>query len=307
MTTFTFIEKFYKKYNQLKKELKQESIAESLRQSQPLDSPERIESRRSSVEFVRSPSHPMGSRMKPPMFDSSQVNVRRLSEFDGVKTTTRPPIKKVLTEDEAFWLDLPTTPKNASSSQPLPSTIFSQPTQQSPRLILGSSQPTRKKNLKQQKLFGRNPFQRAISSQELNPLEEALSPISPLPSQQPVLSQIMDDMIPDDDEDDDMEGIEVVTHEIDPFRMYDPSLFHWEDPTFSIGPGFFSSVSPCHLIPMLNEPTRRDRVLKKLEKGTLGEVSKENQVMEQDMDEDIRQFLSKDPNVKSGYLFVTLQ
>ncbi len=129
-------------------------------------------------------------------------------------------------------------------------------------------------------------------------MEEMTSPISPLPQSQPTLSHIMDDMIPDDDEEDDME-IEVVTHEIDPFRMYDPSLFHWEDPTFSIGPGFFSSASPCYLIPMLNEPTRRDRVLKKLEKGTLGEVLEENQCMEQDVDEDIRQFLSthKDPNV----------
>lgn len=297
------LEKFYKKYNQLKKELKQETMADSLRQKSP--------ERRSSVEFVRSPSHPMG-RMKPSMFDKQPVHVRSL-EFEEKKTFALD--KKVLTEDEAFWLDVPATPRTSSSSQPLPahtsphlSPISSS---QQPRLILGSSQPKRKKNLKQQKIFGRNPFQRALSSTSSSsqPMEEMTSPISPLPQQQsqPILSQAMDDMIPDD-EDDDME-IEVVTHEIDPFRMYDPSLFHWEDPSFSIGPGFFSSASPCYLVPMLNEPTRRHRVLKKLEKGTLGEISEENQCMEQDLDEDIRQFLSThiEPNVKKKRkaLFVT--
>lgn len=357
------IEKVYKKYNQLKKQLKAETAAQQLQEREQADSqcslpsvsqqdsqtpknssqsPERGERRRSSVEFVRSPSHPLGSRIKPSIFESKQqqINVRRLSEFEEMKSALAasnnskplpPPaaLNRTLTEDEAFWLDLPLSttttttaattttshsqPAAKSSSSSSSSFQFSQQpqTQPSPRLILGSSQPKRKKNFKQQKLFGRNPFQRASSSQDLlHPLEDtssfssssSLPPIPP-PSQQQPLSQPTSQsqqqpfyrfpMIPDEEEDDeDDEMIEIVTHEIDPFRKYDPSLFHWEDPTFSIGPGFFSTVSPCFTTPMLNDPTRRDRVLRKLEKGTLGEVLEENQNMELDMDEDIKDFLS---------------
>lgn len=276
-------------------------------------SPERGR-RGSSVEFVRSPSHPLGSRIKPSIFESKQqqINVRRLSEFEEMKTALaannkHTTIKRTLTEDEAFWLDLPAT--TTSLSQPTAGSSSSsfqfspQPqTQPSPRLILGNSQPKRKKNFKQQQLFGRNPFQRASSSQDLlHPLEDSSS-LPPIPPSQPQSQTYHEPkMIPDDDdEDDDM--IEVVTHEIDHFRKYDPSLFHWEDPTFSIGPGFFNSVSPCFTTPILNDPTRRDRVLRKLEKGTLGEVLEENQSMELDMDEDIRDFLSTQVQVDVSHI-----
>lgn len=333
------IEKFYRKYNRLKRQLKAETAQSQEREqadsqcslpsvsqdsqtpASTSQSPERGR-RRSSVEFVRSPSHPLGSRIKPSIFESKQqqINVRRLSEFEEMKSAlaasnnnSKPAVlKKTLTEDEAFWLDLPPSTTTTSYSQPTAKTStsssfhFSQEaqTQPSPRLILGSSQPKRKKNFKQQKLFGRNPFQRASSSQDLlHPLEDTSSSLPPIPpspqlsqpSQQPFYRPAM---IPDDEDEDD-EMIEVVTHEIDPFRKYDPSLFHWEDPTFSIGPGFFSSVSPCFTTPILNDPTRRDRVLRKLEKGTLGEVLEENQNMELDMDEDIRDFLSTQLQIDS--------
>ena len=303
---YSYVEKFYKKYNQLKKELKEELLAESLQLSQSQNdtqgslgsscstrpgSPERQVQRKSSVEFIRSPSQ--GSRMKASVFESKQ-NQRRLSAYEEIKSALKP---KQYTEEQAFWLDLPA--KTTSASQPTSTSnsfSFSQPTsntQPSQRLVLGSSQPQRKKNFKQQKLFGRNPFQRALSSSQevvstVHPMEDPVS--SPISSQTTTTSMM--DLIPDDDEDDDMEGIEIVTHEIDPFRKYDPSLFHWEDPSFSIGPGFFSSVSPFYLIPMLNEPSRRIRVLEKLEKGTLGEVLEENRNLEQNLDQDIRDFIA---------------
>lgn len=235
-------------------------------QTSNASSPERLDSqRRHSVEFVHSPSHPMGSKPAP----------------------------RKLAEDEAFWLGV-STPEFTSFSQPI-TTSFSfketeishmSSTQQPSRLILGSSQPKRKNK----QLFGRNPFQRAT--------QDVFDDTPVLPSSQ---TQSTQEIMTDDDDDDDMEGIEIINHEVNPFRNYDPSLFHWEDPSFSVGPGFFSKASSCYLVPMLNEPTRRDRVLRKLEKGTLGEVLQENQNMEEELDDDMRQFISKysrlDPNV----------
>lgn len=245
-----------------------ESPPESCQTSTTSQSPERLDNK-NSVEFVRSPnSH---GHIKP---------------------------ERKLTEDEAFWLGV-----NTSYSQPIPTTPLEPTTSSSnsssqPRLILGSSQPKKVKNLK--KLYGRNPFERAISSQELF---DDNSSVSSMPSPLPASQTLTSDMVTDDDHDDldDMEGIEIVNHQVNPFRKYDPSLFRWEDPSFSIGPGFFSNASPCYMVPMLNDPTRRDRVLYKLEKGTLGEVLKENQTMEEELDEDIKQFISThsrlDPSV----------
>ncbi|GAA5811491.1 hypothetical protein MFLAVUS_004928 [Mucor flavus] len=267
----------YKKYNQLKKELKEETEATLLQQfsnestpetdsqqtSVASQSPERLQDK-SSVEFVRSPSH---------------------AKLD-----------RKLTEDEAFWLGV-----NTSYSQPTPATytdpVLPKLTCSQPRLILGSSKPKKSRNLKRS--FGRNPFERAISSSQ--DFFDDNSSVSSVPSPiQPIQSFINDDATMVEDELDEMEGVEIVNHQINPYRKYDPSLFHWEDPSFSIGPGFFSNASPCYLVPILNDPTRRDRVLRKLEKGTLGEVLEENQSMEEELDEDIRQFISThsrlDPN-----------
>lgn len=259
-------EKVYKKYNHLKKTLKQESEANlfsssvsppdtttSSHQTSNASSPER----RPNVEFVASP-HP----------------------------------KKLLSEDEAFWLGVPPSSSSefTSFSQPITTSFnFTETevapmssTQQPARLILGNSQPKRKNK----QSFGRNPFQRTT------PRAASIEPTVPAFTSS-IPSQPMN--IESEDED-----IEIVNHEINPFRNYDPSLFQWEDPTFSVGPGFFSKASSCYLLPMLNEPSRRDRVLRKLAKGTLGEVLPENQSMEEDLDEDMRQFITQhsqlDPN-----------
>lgn len=239
-------------------------------QTSNASSPERSDAQH-SVEFVHSPSHPSSK-----------------------------PKQKKLAEDEAFWLGV-SKPELTSFSQPI-TTSFSfteteiphmSSTQPTSRLILGSSQPKRKNK----QSFGRNPFQR--SSQPVDtPIETPVTaPAQPTQSTQDILIDV--------DDDDDMEDIEIENHQINPFRNYDPSLFRWEDPSFSVGPGFFSKASTCYLLPMLNESTRRDRVLRKLEKGTLGEVLQENQNMEEDLSEDMRQFITEhsqlDPNVSSSF------
>ncbi|KAG2213021.1 hypothetical protein INT47_011170 [Mucor saturninus] len=279
------IEKVYKKYNQLKKTLKQELEAglftssvsppdttTSSHQTSNASSPDR----RPNVEFVASP------RPSPPPPSSSSN-------------------KKMLAEDEAFWLGVPPTSQSefTSFSQPITTSFnFTETeiprmssTQQPSRLILGSSQTKRK--IKQS--FGRNPFQRATEKATTTSFG------SSQPQQQKQQQKQSQEQQPLDMEtDDEDEHIQIVNHEVNPFRNYDPSLFQWEDPSFSVGPGFFAKASSCYLLPMLNEPSRRDRVLRKLEKGTLGEVLPENQSMEEDLDEDMRQFITQhsqlDPN-----------
>lgn len=358
------LEKFYKKYNALKKELKQET--ERLKTESPLaNSPPRssqtsptttrsvigTNSRRNSVEFVRSPSHPM-SRRRPSIFDSSsssQQTVRRLSEFEEMKSAlasvssssqtsalNSSQQQRTLTEDEAFWLDIPSTPSTTTSySQPIPSSTSSSSTtstttaaafqfstassnsqqegkpKKKRQLVLGggSSQPiiSTKRTLKQLKLFGmtQNPFQRAINSPQLSPTSiEASSPGSSTSSPRPPLTSTTTKSIVEAEyeEDDEDEQIEIVNHEFDPFKNYDPSLFHWQDPSFSIGPGFFSQVTSS--IPILNDPKRRSRVLYKLEKGTLGEVHEENKRMEEEISEDLRAFIAANSQLDVSFFLL---
>ncbi|KAI8373501.1 hypothetical protein EDC96DRAFT_41717 [Choanephora cucurbitarum] len=243
------IEKFYKKYNQLKKELKRASDARALEKH--IGSPHR---QQESIEFVRSP--------------------HRSSPTQRVTTSTTATTN--LAEDEAFWLGV------SNSSSP-PSSIASTNTNSQPRLILGGSQKKKKKSLlKEQELLGRHTFHRRHLHHFQQKEEEQNQPL-------PVKQTTNSDH--DDDDDDDMEGIEIVNHVVDPFRHYDPSVFHWEDPSFTIGPGFFGAATKVTM--MLNDPMRRDRVLRKLEKGTLGEVSEENQAMEDELEEEIRQFIAQ--------------
>lgn len=270
--------------------------------------------RRESVEYMKSPSQ-SGSRINQYFHHENRedrLQVRRLSEVEDMKmaiatssstsTATSNGGDRVLTEDEAFWLGV--TP--ISASQPLPTIAqedASSPTYsttssstQPPRLKLGGSQP--KKN---QRMSKTNPFQRRqrLVQQQLK-IEQQQSKqhleAEEQQRQQPQvsLSQTTASLMDiSDDEGDDMNGIEIVNHEENPFRNYDPSLFHWEDPTFSVGPGFFGSSKACtsFMVPILNEPSRRDRILRKIEKGTLGEVLEENQAIEDELDEEIRQFI----------------
>lgn len=319
------IEKFYKKYNHLKRELKKatdtnqaEDISSQI-SSIPdfLDSQETSSSqqqRRESIEYMKSPGQ-SGTRINQYFHHENRedrLKVRRLSEVEDMKmaittssstsTATSNGGDRVLTEDEAFWLGV--TP--ISVSQPLPTIAqegISSPTSsttssstQPPRLKLGGSQP--KKN---QRMSKTNPFQRRqrLVQQQLK-IEQQQSKqhleTEEQQRQQPqmTINQTTTSLMDiSDDEGDDMNGIEIVNHEENPFRNYDPSLFRWEDPTFSVGPGFFGSSKACtsFMVPILNEPSRRDRILKKIEKGTLGEVLEENQAIEDALDEEIRQFI----------------
>ena len=264
------IEKFYKKYNQLKKELKRASDARALEKH--IGSPHR---QQESIEFVRSPHR--SSPTQRGMI-SSQQTVTSLSEFEDMKNTvtTSTTATTNLAEDEAFWLGV-------SQSPPPPSSTTSTNTNSQPRLILGGSQKKKKKSLlKEQELLGRHTFHRRHLHHFQQKEEEQNQP-------PPVKQTTNSDH--DDDDDDDMEGIEIVNHVVDPFRHYDPSVFHWEDPSFTIGPGFFGAATKVTM--MLNDPMRRDRVLRKLEKGTLGEVLEENQAMEDELEEEIRQFIAQ--------------
>lgn len=270
--------------------------------------------RRNSIEYIKSPSS-SGTRVNQYFHHENRedrLKVRRLSEVEGFKmaiatssstsTIASPYGDRVLAEDEAFWLGLTPT----SASQPLPSAHLekaasptsSSSSTQPPRLKLGGSQP--KKN---QRMSKSNPFHRRQRlaqqhSKQIIETEEQLQ-LQSQPQRQPSLisfsqqtaSQQMDIS---DDENDDMDGIQVVYHEDNPFKNYDPSLFNWDDPTFSVGPGFFGSAKACssYMVPILNEPSRRDRILRKMEKGTLGEVTEENQAIEDELAEEIRQFIS---------------
>jgi hypothetical protein len=275
-------------------------------------SPQRrsTEQKADSVEFERSPSHPM-SRMKS-IFqqEGTSLTVRRASEVDQLKaamaaaasaassstSTSTSQGDRELTEDEAFWLGITPTSTAATptSSSPPPSSSSQ------PRLILGGSQPNKKRTTKP--VYRRRRQMLLTQSQPLpEPTPQPPIKISSQPNNRSVYN------MEEDDEDDDMEGIEIVNHEVNPFRHYDPSLFHWDDPTFSVGPGFFSSKAcTSFMIPILKDSARRDRVLKKLAKGTLGEVLAENQAMEEDLDEEMREFIANntiiDPNVKQSYI-----
>lgn len=311
-------EKFYKKYNHLKKELKKESeLQETMStasspsvndtQSNSTSPQHQLERRRSSIEFERSPSHPM-SRMKSVFQqEGTCLNMRRASEVDQFKAamatssststiasqgTNASLGDRQLTEDEAFWLNVtPTSAIETPTSSPPPSS--------QPRLILGGSQPNKKRATKP---VYRSRRQMLLTQSQPLP-ERTQQPPTTITSSQPNRPVYNKNEFMDEDEDDDMEGIEIVNHEVNPFRNYDPSLFHWDDPTFSVGPGFFSSKAcTSFMIPILKDSARRERVLKKLAKGTLGEVLAENQAMEEDLDEEMREFITNntisDPNVR---------
>lgn len=265
--------------------------------------------RRNSVEYMKSPSS-SGTRVNQYFHHENRedrLKVRRLSEVEGIKmaiatssstsTATSPYGDRVLAEDEAFWLGITPT----SASQPLPNVHHeevSSPTSstssstQPPRLKLGGSQP--KKN---QRMSKTNPFHRRqrLAQQQVKQNTEAEESTQPQrqPSHMSFSQTTASEMEISDDESDDMNGIEIVNHEENPFRNYDPSLFNWDDPTFSVGPGFFGSAKACtsFMVPILNEPSRRDRILRKMEKGTLGEVTEENQAIEDELAEEIRQFI----------------
>ncbi|CAO3631863.1 unnamed protein product [Mucor fragilis] len=324
------IEKFYKKYNYLKRDLKKamegsqmEDISSQL-SSCPVfaDSQDAAstastttspssQQRRNSVEYIKSPSS-SGTRVNQYFHHENRedrLKVRRLSEVEGMKmaiatssstsTVAGPYGDRMLAEDEAFWLGITPT----SASQPLPSVHQEEVTSptsstQPPRLKLGGSQPK-----KSQRMSKSNPFHRrqrlAQQQSKQNAEAEEQTQLQSQPRRQPSLvsfsqqtaSQQMDIS---DDESDDMNGIKIVNHEENPFKNYDPSLFNWDDPTFSVGPGFFGSAKACtsYMVPILNEPSRRDRILRKMEKGTLGEVTEENQAIEDELAEEIRQFIS---------------
>lgn len=265
--------------------------------------------RRNSVEYMKSPSS-SGTRVNQYFHHENRedrLKVRRLSEVEGIKmaiatssstsTATSPYGDRVLAEDEAFWLGITPT----SASQPLPNVHHeevSSPTSstssstQPPRLKLGGSQP--KKN---QRMSKTNPFHRRqrLAQQQVkqNTEAEESTQSQRQPSHMSFSQTTASEMEISDDESDDMNGIEIVNHEENPFRNYDPSLFNWDDPTFSVGPGFFGSAKTCtsFMVPILNEPSRRDRILRKMEKGTLGEVTEENQAIEDELAEEIRQFI----------------
>ncbi|CEP09762.1 hypothetical protein [Parasitella parasitica] len=329
------IEKFYKKYNNLKKELKKvteayqtDDISSQLSSFSGVvdsqDAPSSSQSQqKESIEYIKSPSQ-IGTRVNQYFHHEKRedrLKVRRSSEVEDMKiaiatsssTSTVASINgdRVLTEDEAFWLDVVPT----SASQPLPTiaqeevlspvssaaSSSTQPQPQPPRLKLGGAQPK-----KSQRMSKSNPFHRRqrLVQQQLK-VERQKSKQEEEKQQHQHLQRQSSQMVASsqntnsqmdisDDEGDDMNGVEVVNHEENPFRNYDPSLFHWEDPTFSVGPGFFGSSKACpsFMVPILNEPARRDRILKKIEKGTLGEVLAENQAIEDELDKEIRQFIS---------------
>ncbi|KAI8364185.1 hypothetical protein BD560DRAFT_448503 [Blakeslea trispora] len=311
------IEKFYKKYNQLKRELKQANEMRALEKH--IGSPHRHQE---SIEFVRSPHR--SSPTQRGMI-SSQHSVTSLSEFEDMKNsfvgtttaTTTATTTTNLAEDEAFWLGVSTHEKSSSNSSVSSSSQASPVSQQSlaqpyassstgtttstgsqtqssqPRLILGGSQTQKKKKksalLREQELLGRHTFHRRHLHHFQQKAEEEQQQQQQQQQQIKTTSHIP--VQPENGDDDDMEGIEIVNHVVDPFRHYDPSVFHWEDPSFSIGPGFFGAATKVTM--MLDDPSRRDRVLRKLEKGTLGEVLEENQAMEDEMEEEIRQFITQ--------------
>jgi hypothetical protein len=313
------IEKFYKKYNHLKKELKKETeVQESLSAaSSPsiIDtqststSPHRQPERKSSVEFERSPSHPMSHMKSVFQQEGTSLSIRRASEIEQFKAamtassststiasqgTNASQGERQLTEDEAFWLGVtPTSTTATPTSSPPPSS--------QPRLILGGSQPNKKRSTKP---VYRRRRQMLITQSQPLPEQTQHPLISNTTSSQPNNNRpVYNNFMEEEEDDDDMEGIEIVNHEVNHFRHYDPSLFHWDDPTFSVGPGFFSSKAcTSFMIPILKDSARRDRVLKKLAKGTLGEVLAENQAMEEDLDEEMREFIANntiiDPNVR---------
>jgi hypothetical protein len=96
-------------------------------------------------------------------------------------------------------------------------------------------------------------------------------------------------------ESDGEEPLEIEEHVDDPFRHYYPALFRWDDSNFRVGPEFFVSTKALKSfgMPYLNEPLRRARVLKKLEKGTLGLAIPENYEIEKDMPDDLREFIEQ--------------
>ncbi|RCH96608.1 hypothetical protein CU097_013516 [Rhizopus azygosporus] len=92
-----------------------------------------------------------------------------------------------------------------------------------------------------------------------------------------------DDNTSEDDDDDDETAklFTIVEYQENHFRHYDPSIFRWDDPDFSIGPQFFGSHAVCKNY--LTDPIRRARIQEKLKKGILGEVNKENDLLEQEI------------------------
>ncbi|KAI7906089.1 uncharacterized protein BX663DRAFT_498745 [Cokeromyces recurvatus] len=369
------IEKFYKKYNQLKKELQKESEARekksSLKSDQTtlvsdVDSQQTADSQAStqSVHLSRQLTHEnisiVGSLQPSDLDrinsfmtqDGSQQDHLNMNEVnnDLKNSLTSSPtmsLSKVngrpLTEEEAFWLETTSTSSSTTAtttasptstiisfSQPLPpktnmldeeDTVMTDvPSTQQPRLILGSSQSRKNPYLLKTPRRIHNPYLRRqqlnqqAKQQHQNSLKQYFMTQQPLLEGKPnhytvSMSQPIDDYYSDsmrmkltESDDDDDEPFKIEEHKINPFRHYDPSLFHSDDPTFSVGPGFFNSnkVYRSFMIPFLNEPSRRKRVLMKLKKGTLGLVSAENKAMEEDIDEDLRHFIEmnnmKNPN-----------
>ncbi|KAI9478368.1 MAG: hypothetical protein EXX96DRAFT_570578 [Benjaminiella poitrasii] len=270
----------------------------------------------------------MNSFMSQNHHDSQQDHLN-MSQSDLIKHSSPKLNGQALTEEEAFWLD--TTPTSSTTTSPTSTVIsFSQPlppkssmlddenatitefsSTQQPRLVLGSSQTKRKHLLPKTTRRLHNPY---LRRQQLNqqaqqqhktikqyfmsqPLTEKTNTNIELSlsMSQPTKGYYSNSvkMTTDDDDDEEERLFKIEEHKVNPFRHYDPSLFHWDDPTFFVGPGFFNSnkVSRSFMIPFLSEPSRRRRVLRKLEKGTLGIVSAENKAMEEDVDEDLRHFI----------------
>ncbi|KAI8886107.1 hypothetical protein K501DRAFT_64692 [Backusella circina FSU 941] len=178
-----------------------------------------------------------------------------------------------MTEEEAFWLC-----DNGKTSMSQPTTSKTEE-----RLILGGSQPIPKKNVMlEQKLFGHlMPNPRNNNNNNNNKTEIIVEQ-----QEENILNTQDIPMIMSDDEDD----IQIMNRELDHLRHY----YHADSP--SIGPGFFNSSKVTCAIPLFDnesERQRRERILYKLEKGTLGERLEENRKMEDEMDDDVKAFLSK--------------
>lgn len=324
------LEDYYKKYNKMKKDL--QTMKKKASQSQQSTSPsQQIPSQ--TVQYVKSPSNSQ-EKVKE-FFEQGQYKAKRETRVKKATLSEVEELKAILgganhvftqggvTEDE-FWLDDSSSTTSSSSrldsrayaSQPLPSSHSRSPpygqspqssTQLPKRLILGGPIP-----LKRSSSSNRfNPFSRRHrlnqQTQELlkEDKEAAGSPTSaaPLKRQQSTPRTTPREPIVFDDEDDEM--IEINDHKENPFRHYDPSLFHWEDANFSVGPGFFLSdkVSTSFAVPFLRDPARCERVRSKLEKGTLGEPTKENFAMEVDFEDDVRAFIEQNAvKVRHGFI-----
>lgn len=283
----------------MKKEL--QSLKENVKSSKP-GSPEQITS--PNIKKSTSKGLPLDDCIDPKLKATPAEKVS-VKEFEELKALVNSPgyvfSQGGVTADD-FWLSpsSSSTPPSgstsgkpdlrASASQPLPSDHVKSPvsveeppkasTQQPKKLILGGPQ----RHLPQlSKRF--HPFlgrrSRSYTQQEEEPKKQ-----KPKKTPKQRVPLVLDD-------DDDSDLFEMEEHVIDPFRHYDPALFRWDDPNFSIGPGFFMSNKACisFAVPFLADPVRKEKVLKKLEKGTLGEPTAENYAMEEDIDEELKEFI----------------